>query len=174
MNVLVIYLQRYNINLVDVLEKTKYSEKELSSLRVIDYPEDFIRILARRLRKHQSVVFMELLKIENPGSISIAASDYGLVTAIENKKPYIFIPKNYRKTPSKFLQDVLIEKRIFQLELGWITKINIIGKLIYQTYLSLLPKSEQFERIEEILESYEVKAHDEGGSLFYYAGYTYE
>jgi len=170
MNVLTVYLQRHNLNPAELFEKTKVEEKDLHQTRVMDYPEDVIRMIARRLRKYPSIVLMELLKIEHPGAISMAVSDYGLVTAIENKMAYIFIPKNYRKIQSKFLQDVLIEKRIFQLEMGWITRINIIGKFIYETFLSLMPKSEEFERVESILESYEVKAHDEGGSLLYFIG----
>lgn len=161
------YLQYYSSQWEDLLTETNYSKEQLRSLQVHDYPESLLKSISRMVEKDTSVVLVELLNLENPYIVAKAASDYSLRIAIQKQALYIFIPHAYRKEQTKFLTDVLIALGIFEAELGFIGKFNIFGQLIYEAFLSSLPKSEEYKQIENNLENYRVKAHDKSGSLLY-------
>lgn len=159
------YLRQHNQRLIDILEKSDYTAPEIKTWTVIQYPDELLYKVAKMTKKKVSLLLYELLQLENPGNVRRVASDYAFIKALENENTYIYIPKAYRKKQTKLLTDILIEKNIFEMELGPMAKFNIVGKKIYETFLLSLDKGEEFYRIENKLANYFVLVHDKQGSL---------
>lgn len=166
------FLRQHNHELEDVLKRVDYTESQMKSWTVIQYPDELLYALRKITRKKISVILYELLQLENPGRIRRVASDYALLKAIENEVTYIFITKDYRKTQTKFLTDLLIEKEIFELELGPLAKYNFVGKKIYESFLVSLGRGEQYKKVEAQLADYFVLVHDSKGSLLCHSNFT--
>lgn len=159
------YLEPTEISLGWLLDRVKLRPYELSEWEVIHYPDELIYELAKILEKKPSQLFYELLSLETPGQIRRTATDYSLRTAIANEAMYLYIPIEYRKEPTKFLTEVLMEKEIYEAEPHPLARFNIIGKLIYEAFQSALPKSDEFHQIEFNLKRYFVLANDKGGTI---------
>lgn len=159
------YLEPTEVSLLWLLNRVKLKPYELSKWEVIHYPDELIYELAKVLGKSPSQLFYELLHLESIGQIRRTASDYSLLKAIENEAIYIYIPIDYRKESSKFLTEVLIEKEVYEPEIHPLARFNIIGKGIYKAFLSGIPKSDSYKRIELNLDCYFVLVHDESGTV---------
>ena len=138
------YLLKNGRSLEELIGNSSYSETQLNFININDYSDSILRMVAKLVHKKKSIVLYELLLLENPRIIVSVSSDYALLVAIENRAPYIFITKTYRKKQTKFIQEVLVNKNIYELEFGWLAKFNFIGKMIQQAFISSLPKSEDF------------------------------
>lgn len=159
------YLESTEISLLWLLNRVKLRPYELSNWEVIHYPDELIYELAELLEKKPSQLFYELLNLESSGQIRRTASDYSLRTAITNDAMYLYIPAEYRMDPSKFLTEVLIEKEVYEFESNSLARFNIMGKAIYEVFLTALPKSDEFKRIEHFLRCYFVLVNDESGTI---------
>ncbi len=159
------YLKPKGLSVKRVAERTGYSVKEIASWDVLEYPDELLYVLSRQTNKKISVLLYELLQFENKVPIRRVSSDYSLLRAFEGEAPMIFIEGEYRKTQTQFLTDVLLEKDIFDLELGPLAKFNLVGQAIYEAFLKGLGRTDAFKRIEERLRGYFVLVHDAGGSL---------
>lgn len=163
--VLDMFLRQNNHQLDDVLKRINYTESQITAWNVMQYPDELLYVLAQVTKKEISLILYELLHLENPMMIRKVSSDYGLLTAIENEAIYIYLPQTYRKEQTKLVTDVLIEMKIFELELGPIAKYNFVGKKIYEVFLASAGKGEEFLKIESQLANYFVLVHDDDGSL---------
>lgn len=159
------YLNRYNQQLEDILDRIDYTPEQIAEWQVIQYPDELLYELSKRLKQDISIILYELLHLENPGAIRRVSGDYGLLKAFETEATYIFIPQTYRKEQSSFLTDVLIDKKVYELELGPIAKYNFLGKKIYELFLSSTDKSVEYNRIKDTLDDYFVLVHDDSGTL---------
>lgn len=159
------YLESTDISLLQLLNRLKLNPYELSKWEVINYPDELIYGLSKLLRKDPSQLFYELLQLESAGQIRRTASDYSLLKAIENEAMYVYIPIEYRKESSKFLTEILIEKEIYEVEVHPLSRFNIIGKGIYKAFLSGMPRSDEYKRIELTLNDYFVLVHDRSGTV---------
>lgn len=131
---------------------------------MLHYPDELLYVLSKELDEEVSELLYQLFRVENPGIIRKVSSDYALQSAIENEAAYVFIPAIYRKTESKLLTDVTMALDIFELDLGPLAKYNIIGKKIYELFLSSMPNGEGYQK-KNNLTKYYVLVHDDGGSL---------
>lgn len=168
------YLKQYDLELGDVLGELNFTAAEVQQWKVIQYPDELLYKLSKRLKMDVSRLLYELLYLENAGDVRKTSSDYGLLKALETKVTYIFIPQTYRKEQSSFLRTLLIEKNIFELEQIPLTKYNLFGQQIFQSFLSLAEKDEDFKRIEKQLVNYFVLVHDTSGSLLCHADFLKE
>ena len=159
------FLKKHNRESKKILKQIGFTEDQIQTRAVIHYPDELLYILSKEIDQQISVVLYELLQLENAGAIRRVVSDYGLLKAFESNTFYVFIPRSYRNEQSKLLTDLLLEKDIFELELGEIMKYNFIGKKIYEAFLMSTGKGEEFKKIEKKLINYFVFVHDEGGSL---------
>ncbi len=165
------YLRPKRISTKKIAERLGYSISEIAQWDVLEYPDELLYVLSRQTRKKISVLLYELLYLENKIAVRRVSGDYSLLRAIESKAPVIFIDRDYRKTQTQFLTDVLVEKNIYELELGPLAKFNLIGQAIYLAFLKSVGRSEEFKRIETHLSGYFVLVHDAGGSLLCLTSY---
>jgi len=168
------FLKQYDLELGDVLEELNFTATEVQQWKVIQYPDELLYKLSKRLKMDVSKLLYELLYLENAGDVRKTSSDYGLLRALETEVIYIFIPQTYRKEQSSFLRAILIEKNIFELEQIPLAKYNLFGQQIFQSFLSLAEKDEDFKKIEKQLVNYFVLVHDTSGSLLCHADFMKE
>lgn len=168
------YLKQYDLELGDVLGELNFTAAEVQQWKVIQYPDELLYKLSKRLKMDVSKLLYELLYLENAGDVRKTSSDYGLLKAFETKVTYIFIPQTYRKEQSSFLRAILIEKNIFELEQIPLAKYNLFGQQIYQAFLSVAEKDEYFKKIEKQLTNYFVLIHDTSGSMLCHADFMKE
>lgn len=162
------FLKKYKRQPVDILQQTDYTEEQIAERTVLHYPDELLYVLSKELDEEISELLYQLFRVENTGIIRKVSSDYALKSAIENEAAYVFIPAIYRKTESKLLTDVTMALGIFEIDLGPLAKYNIIGKKIYEVFLSSMPKGEGYQKIKNNLTKYYVLVHDDGGSLLAY------
>lgn len=165
------FLKQNQIQMTEVLKKIDETESQLENMSVIEYPDEWLYVVSRATKKKVSLILYELLQLENPRLIRKVNSDYALIKAFENEITYIYLPQTYRKGQTKLLTDILIEKNIFELQLGVLGKYNFIGKKIYEAFLLSTGKGEEYQRIEKALAEYFVLAHDAQGSLLCHADF---
>ena len=168
------FLKQYDLELGDVLEELNFTATEVQQWKVIQYPDELLYKLSKRLKMDVRKLLYELLYLENAGDVRKTSSDYGLLRALETEVIYIFIPQTYRKEQSSFLREILIEKNIFELEQIPLAKYNLFGQQIFQSFLSLAEKDEDFKKIEKQLVNYFVLVHDTSGSLLCHADFMKE
>lgn len=168
------YLRDEKVDLDKIIKQNNLNKYELSTWKVIQYPDELIYALSRKLKKKPSLLLFELLHLENPGQVRRTATDYSLLKALENEVLYIFLPKAYRKEQTKFLTDILIDKNIFELEFHPLARFNIFGREIYKLFLSSTDKSKEFLRIEDILARYFVLVHDNSGTILCHSTFNKE
>ena len=159
------YLRPKDLSFKRIVDHTEYSQSEVAKWDVLEYPDELLYQLCKQTKKEISVLLYELLFLENKVAVRRISADYSLMRAFESKAPVIFLDPDYRKTQSDFLTDVLVEKNIFDLELGPLAKFNIIGKTIYEGFLKTFGRSEEFKRLEDKILGYFVLVHDDGGTL---------
>lgn len=159
------FLNRYQLQLEDLLEGYDIPITEIIYSQVIQYPDEVVYAISKEIKEDVSVVLFELLYLENAGAVRRVASDYGLIQAFDSQVTYIFIPKNYRKEQTKLMTDILIEKDIFELDLGPYVKHNVVGQDIYRAFLATTERGSQYERISDLLKKYFVLVHDDSGTI---------
>src|SRR5690625_1341725 len=96
------YLKQYDLELGDVLEELNFTAAEVQQWKVIQYPDELLYKLSKRLKMDVSRLLYELLYLENAGHLRNTSSDYYLLNALETKVTYIYIPQKYRKEQSSF------------------------------------------------------------------------
>src|SRR5699024_12196064 len=94
------FLKQYDLELGDVLEELNFTATEVQQWKVIQYPDELLYKLSKRLKMDVSSLLYELLYLENAGDVRKTSSDYGLLKAHEIKVTYIFIHQTYRKERS--------------------------------------------------------------------------
>ena len=159
------YLEPKDISFTWLLNRMKLNPDEVSDWDVIHYPDELIHILAKVLQKEPSQLFYELLNLESMGQIRKAGSDYSLLKAIDAEATYIYISKAFEDENSKFLTEILIENDLYEPDVHPLARFNRIGKDIYKVFLTALPKSDAYKRIETKLPYYFVLVHDKGGTI---------
>jgi len=159
------FLKKYEVKLEDVLAEIDFSLAEANQWFVIQYPDEWLYVLSKHVQKAISELLYELLEMENAGVVRKVSSEYGLKRAFESGMTYIFIPQSYRKEGSRFLVDILLEKKIYSFEQFPFARYNRAGQEIYTEFLSKTEKSQEFKEIEQALSNYFVLVHDASGSL---------
>lgn len=166
------YLEPKEISTLWLLNRVKLKPYELANWEVMQYPDALIYELAKVLEINPSQLFYELLKFESIAQIRRTASDYSLLKAIESDAMYIYIPIEFENEESKFLNEILIKKDIYDPEIHPLARFNIMGTTIYKAFLSRLPKSSSYKRIELNLEQYFVLVHDKSGTVLCHESYN--
>lgn len=159
------FVRSKELSFKQIINKTEFSKSEVLEWDVLEYPDELLCQLSKQTYKKMSVLLYELLFLENKVGIRRVAGDYSLMRAFESRAPVIFLDPVYRKSHTNFLIDVLVEKNIFDLELGPLAKFNIIGKTIYEGFLKTFGRSDEFDRLEDQIREYFVLVHDDGGTL---------
>lgn len=159
------YLESKDLSFKRIISQVEFSKSEVLEWDVLEYPDELLCQLSKQTHKKMSVLLYELLFLENKVGIRRVASDYSLMRAFESKAPVIYLDPHYRKSQTNFLTDVLVEKDIFDLELGPLAKFNIIGKTIYEGFLKTFGRSDDFKRVEDQIRDYFILVHDDGGTL---------
>lgn len=159
------YLNSKDLSLTRIIDHIGFSKHEVLTWDVLEYPDELLEQLSKQTHKKISVLLNELLFLENKVGIRRVAGDYSLMRAFESEAPVIFLDPEYRKSQTNFLADVLVEKDIFDMELGPLTKFNVLGKTIYEGFLKTFGRTDEFKRLQDQIKDYFVFVHDDGGTL---------
>lgn len=161
------YLKEHQLKQSEILRQVDYSENQLASLKVVQYPEKLVQLISQATAKSESMIWYELLEFENSEQITKVGHSDDLVDAIEAQHPYIFIPESIRQEQQRLVNSVLTEKDRLGFELGSQGTGNILAEIIYQIGQVFSKDSAEFKRLKGKLRHYYVKVHDESGSLLY-------
>lgn len=167
------YLHTEEVAYEKILEKSGYSENQLAHLKVIEYPEELIWFVSQAVGKSESIVWYELLKLENNQNIIRINDSKEFVEAVDAQKAFIYIPEPIRQEQQSLINSVLTEKDRLGFELGSRGTGNLLAEIFYQIGRSLGKESSEFKRIKSKLRHYYVKVHDKEGSLLYEKEQTY-
>lgn len=165
------YVNSKDLSLIRIIDHIGFSKHEVLTWDVLEYPDELLEQLSKQTHKKISVLLNELLFLENKVGIRRVAGDYSLMRAFESEAPVIFLDPEYRKSQTNFLTDVLVEKDIFDMELGPLTKFNVLGKTIYEGFLKTFGRTDEFKRLQDQIKDYFVFVHDDGGTLLCSASY---
>ena len=101
--VLTSYVKDTTVDLGTILSEVNYTHSQIANLNVIAYPESLIKKLAKELDKSESLVWIELLKLENTNAITEVTDLDSFVAAVENRQAFIYIPEPFRREQSKLV-----------------------------------------------------------------------
>lgn len=167
------YVKDTTIDLDTLLSEVNYTHSQIANLNVISYPESLIEKLAKELGKSESLVWVELLKLENEKTITEISDFDQFVAAVEDRQPFIYIPEPFRSEQSKLVNSVLTEEDRLGFELGSRGTGNILEEIIYRVGMLFDKESPEFKRMKSKLRQYYVRVHDCNGSLLYEKEQTY-
>lgn len=167
------YVKDTTIDLDTLLSEVNYTHSQIANLNVISYPESLIEKLAKELGKSESLVWVELLKLENEKTITEISDFDQFVAAVEDRQPFIYIPEPFRSEQSKLVNSVLTEEDRLGFELGSRGTGNILEEIIYRVGMLFDKESPEFKRMKSKLRQYYVRVNDGNGSLLYEKEQTY-
>lgn len=168
-----IYLQKNGRKIEDVIGQIDYSQAQLNNMRVILYPNEVFEVIGKVVEKNVSKVLFDLLTLEDSNQITEITSPEKLAEALKNRQPYIYISEPIRTENRRLVNSVQSEKDTLGVELGSRGVVNILAEGIYQLQKLFNKESKEFKELKSKLRHYQVKIHDQRGSILYEKEETY-